>query len=354
MRRWQSIRRLFRRDPARGAAEIAFWLLCVLAALAGGPAAVNGFPALASLLLPSGLFAAKAEGRPPASSVLMPMDFAVPGGRHATAVLTPVPARGLPDWLAERVARIRRGEPLGALPHETGTRPAIAIVIDDLGIDAIAARRAIALPRAVTLSFLPYPPATPELARAADAAGHQVLVHVPMEPEGREDPGPFALTTHLSAGEIARRLDWALARVPGFAGVNNHMGSRFTQDRGALIPVMRILAERRVFFLDSMTTPDSAALPLARLFGVAGGQRDVFLDDEIFVKAIDGQLAEAERVARANGIAIAIGHPHRETLDALAQWTASAEARGFALVDAKDAIRFQAERAARRYAAAHP
>ena len=91
-----------------------------------------------------------------------------------------------------------------------------------------ATRRAIALPKAMTLSFLPYGDDTPALARAGGRAGHQVIVHVPMEPEGREDPGPMALRTDLSAGENLRRLDWALSRVPGHVGINNHMGSRFT------------------------------------------------------------------------------------------------------------------------------
>ncbi len=222
--------------------------------------------------------------------------------------------------------------------------PVIALVLDDLGSDIAATRRAIRLASPATLSFLPYPDATPMLAREAERAGHQVLVHVPMEPEGRDDPGPNALLTGLSAGEIGRRLVWALGRVPGFSGINNHMGSRFTADRSALLPVVEILADRHVFFLDSRTTPNSAVIPLSHAFGVASAGRDVFLDDEQTMSAVDAELAVTERIAREQGVAIAIGHPHATTLAALEVWLA--RLRGFELVPVSTAIRLKTEREA--------
>jgi polysaccharide deacetylase 2 family uncharacterized protein YibQ len=204
--------------------------------------------------------------------------------------------------------------------HAALASPAIAIVIDDLGNDVAAARRAIALPKQVTLSFLPYPDATPGLAQEAAKAGHEILVHVPMEPEGGEDAGPMALNVGLSSGEITRRLDWALARVPGFSGINNHMGSRFTADRTALIPVMQAVAVRHVFFLDSRTTPKSQIVDVAQSFGVATAVRDIFLDDENTHVSVAEELRLAEVRAKERGFAIAIGHPHPATLSALETW----------------------------------
>jgi hypothetical protein len=219
--------------------------------------------------------------------------------------------------------------------------PQIAIVIDDMGSVTATNRRAIALPAAVSLSFLPYPDTTPELAREAAKAGHEILVHVPMEPMGTNDPGPNALLTQLPAAEIVRRLDWALGRVPGYDGINNHEGSKFTADRAALIPVVEDLASRHLFFLDSYTTPASLVVPLSRAFGVMSATRDVFLDDVQTPGAIGVQLAETEARARHDGVVIAIGHPHPATLDALAAWTKKLQ--GFELVPVREAIRLKTE-----------
>jgi polysaccharide deacetylase 2 family uncharacterized protein YibQ len=232
--------------------------------------------------------------------------------------------------------------------HSGDRRPAVAIVIDDLGNDVAAARRAIALPKDVTLSFLPYPDATPMLAREAIRAGHQILLHMPMEAEGDEDAGPMALRIGQPAAEITQRLDWAFSRVPGLSGINNHMGSRFTADRTALIPVMQAVAARKIFFLDSRTTPDTQVVPVAQSFGVESGARDVFLDDETSHTSVAGELRVAEAHARQGGVSIAIGHPHPATLDAIETWLRSGVTRRVALVTAGEAIRLKNAHAALR------
>jgi uncharacterized protein len=308
------------RDALAG--KIAFWLVVLLAMGIAGRAALSGLPALAVLLAP-GLTAAQRDE--PARTISLPV----------AANVRPPQAPAFPD----------------RLPGLARSRPAIAIVIDDLGADVAATRRAIMLPRAVNLSFLPYPQDTPMLAREAAQRGHQILAHVPMEPEGHDDPGPNALRADLAADEISRRLDWALSRVPGYSGINNHMGSRFTQDRTALVPVMERLADARVFFLDSRTTPNSVVVPVARSFGVASAARDVFLDDIETSDAVAAQLTETEARARTNGVAIAIGHPHAVTLDMLAAWSARIEARGFQLVIVSVAIRMKSEREAKKVSA---
>ena len=333
------------KDTSRLPGEMAFWLVLALAIVVGGGSALRGAPALARLLVPPGLMAAQAENASPARDVSLAIRVAANASPYSPQVLTPVASRGFPDWLMERI-RDLRGELSSPPPARL---PVIAIVIDDVGADAAAAHRAMALPKPVSLSFLPYPDETPKLAREAVRSGHQILLHMPMEPEGNDDPGPNALTTNLDAHEIIRRLEWALARVPGYSGMNNHMGSLFTQDRAALVPVMERLADLHVFFLDSRTTPKSAVVPLARMFGVASAGRDVFLDDVETKPAIMAQLAETEARAKEQGVAIAIGHPHQVTLDALAAWTR--ELHGFELVPVSVAIRFKTEEEAKRISA---
>ncbi len=321
---------------------MAFWLVLALAIVVGGSRALVGAPALARLLVPQGLMAAEAQNALPRHEVSLPVRVAAYASPYRPQVLTPVAAHGFPAWLQERIRDLRSGKSL-APPARL---PAIAIVIDDVGADVGAAHRAMALPEGVSLSFLPYPDETPGLAREAVRRGHQVLLHMPMEPEGNEDPGPGALTTNLDGREIVRRLDRALARVPGHAGINNHMGSLFTQDRAGLVPVMERLSDLHVFFLDSRTTAKSVVVPLARMFGVASAGRDVFLDDVETRAAIAAQLAKTEAHAKEDGIAIAIGHPHDVTLDALAAWVK--DLRGFRLVPVSVAIRMKTEEAARR------
>lgn len=323
--------------------EAIFWLVLALAVALGGRYALAGMPMLMSALVPPGLMAAEA-GPPVKAVAAFPITVRADSGLYAPRVLAAGP--GFPQWLEARVAFAKT---TGVSSDGVVTRPvpAIAIVIDDLGADGIDTRRAIALPKAVSLSFLPYPAAAPQFAREALRAGHQILVHVPMEPDGRTDPGPNALLTSLDAAANNARLDWALSRIPGFSGINNHEGSRFTADRAALIPVMAHIADRHVFFLDSRTSADTQVVTLARAFGVASAGRDVFLDDTISPQAIAAQLARAETIAREQGVVIAIGHPHPETMDALARWTAEAASRGYELVTARDAIRLKTEREVR-------
>ena len=210
--------------------------------------------------------------------------------------------------------------------------PAIAIVIDDCGVDESRTRAAMALPAAMTLAFLPYPAASSLLSHQAHNFGHEILVHLPMEPKGAENPGPMPLTAGLSDVEFSRRLAWSLSRVSDYDGASNHMGSRFTASREALLPLMRELSARKLFFLDSRTTPDTQAEKVARESGMLTGARDVFLDNDETAPAVERALARVEDQARVHGSAIAIGHPHAETLAALKLWSKDVEARGFRLV----------------------
>jgi hypothetical protein len=219
-----------------------------------------------------------------------------------------------------------------AAPRAAG-RPMIAIIIDDMGPDQKNARRAMTMAAPMTLSFLPYADnLTPMVARAR-ANGHEVLLHLPMEPDNGyiHRPGPNSLRTGLDRAELDRRLAWNLDRFKGYVGVNNHMGSRFTADAQALRPVIAELRRRGLLFLDSRTTTNSAGRRLALQAGVPYGARDIFLDNERSAERVAAQLRRVEEMARRNGAAIAIGHPHDETLSVLEHWIDDLKQRGFVL-----------------------
>ncbi len=201
------------------------------------------------------------------------------------------------------------------------TLPWVAVVLDDLGLDEAVTRRVIALPPPLTLSFLPYGKNVAAHAAAARAAGHEVMVHVPMEPNATgTDPGPNALLADLTDTELQRRLVQAIQAVPGAVGINNHMGSRLTRDMVAMDRVMTVLLARGLLFLDSRTTAQSVALSSAVRNQVPAVERDVFIDHQDDPEAIRLQLAALEQVALGRESAIGIGHPRPNTLDALAEW----------------------------------
>lgn len=210
-------------------------------------------------------------------------------------------------------------------------RPWIAIVIDDLGLDRKRSARTVALPGPLTLAWLPYAHDVTKQAQVARAHGHEILLHAPMQPQGKENPGPNALTVDLSSEEIRKRVNAGLVLLPEAVGLNNHMGSRFTRDAAAMAPVVAELKSRGQLFLDSRTALNSIAGDVARAAGVPTALRDVFLDNEPIPAAVAERLAETEAIARRRGQAIAIGHPHEVTLDALEPWLRGLAARGFVL-----------------------
>jgi hypothetical protein len=171
--------------------------------------------------------------------------------------------------------------------------------------------RAIALPRPITLAILPYGNNLAGLVARARTAGHEVMLHLPMEPRALDaDPGPNALLTGLPEGELDRRIAVNLGRLNGYVGVNNHMGSRFTASARDMRRVMVALRARDLLFLDSLTTGRSTGHGLAREFGIPTVVRDIFLDNDRAPASIRRQLARTVARARGHGHAIAIGHPY--------------------------------------------
>jgi polysaccharide deacetylase 2 family uncharacterized protein YibQ len=231
----------------------------------------------------------------------------------------------LPQWRRNAVAA----------PAADG-RYRIAVIIDDLGLSPAAFNRVAALPAPLTLAIMSYAEEAPKLALAARRAGHEVLVHVPMEPEGNVNPGPHALTTEQTREAFEQQLAWDLDRFEGYVGINNHMGSRVTASTERMSWLFEELERRGLMFVDSRTTKETVAPMLAEHFGLPFAERDVFLDNEFDAEAVEAQLRILESEARKYGYAVAIGHPHAGTIAALKAWLPTLANRGYVLVPISD------------------
>jgi polysaccharide deacetylase 2 family uncharacterized protein YibQ len=190
--------------------------------------------------------------------------------------------------------------------------PKIAIVIDDLGYDRHIAQEFIDLQAPLTLSFLPQAPHAKEMALLARKRGKGTLLHLPMEPLDypRTNPGPGALLLSMSVNEILQIIDNDFNEFSFVQGANNHMGSRFTENREKMAVVLEFLKKRNLFFLDSLTTPQSVVPALAEDLGVKYLQRNIFLDNEVAEGPIRQQLEKLIQVAQARGFAVGCGHPY--------------------------------------------
>lgn len=192
-------------------------------------------------------------------------------------------------------------------------------MIDDLGNDRAAIERIARWPFPVAGAVLPALPGSASAARDLRLAGKQVLLHLPMEPRRYPEmqPGPGVVLRSQSEEEIARTIETDLDTVPGAAGVSNHMGSAATADSRVMRAVTRVLARRGLFFVDSRTTGATVAREAARQDRVPSVSRRVFLDDVATERAVETRLAEAVSDARAEGFALALGHPYPSTLAVL-------------------------------------
>lgn len=213
-------------------------------------------------------------------------------------------------------------------------KPRLALVIDDMGDDLGRAKEFFSLSIPVSAAIIPFRPHSAEVARLAEKMRRVHLLHMPMEPKDNHvaGQGQGMIPADASAAEAARLLDAALASVPNAAGINNHMGSRATESPKLMEGVMRHLARKGLFFLDSMTSPASVGGEKAAEARIPWGARDVFLDNENDAAALDRQIAQAVAVALRKGHAVAIGHDRPATLAALKRWERRFEKEGVEIV----------------------
>lgn len=203
-----------------------------------------------------------------------------------------------------------------------GEEPKLVIVMDDLGASRSAVHDLLALNYPVTFAFWPHGGHTREGALAAHAKGREIIVHLPMEPIGypKVKPGPNVLLTSMDASRIRAITEGAIRAVPHATGLNNHMGSRFTQHAPGVDVVLEVLRRRGLFMLDSLTHSRSLFAAEAKRLGIGHHRRNVFLDVTHSKAKVLEALRKAEHIAQISGQAVAIGHPLPETLAALKDW----------------------------------
>jgi polysaccharide deacetylase 2 family uncharacterized protein YibQ len=240
--------------------------------------------------------------------------------------------------------------PLGPLPRvaDDGRKPMtayagaasagkirIAIVVTGLGLSAKATQGALAgLPPAVTVGLLPYASDAPRWLSAARARGHEVVLQVPMEPFDfpDSDPGPHTLRTGSATSANTERLNWALTRFTGYAGVANLLGDRFLSDSDALAPVLTSLSRRGLYFYDTGSTLRSVVPTVAGGLGAPFAQGAATLDTIQTALEIDRRLAELENTARTHGSAVGTAFVYPVSVERIALWAKGLQSRGFVLV----------------------
>lgn len=195
----------------------------------------------------------------------------------------------------------------------------LSIVIDDFGYRPHQENQVLALPSAISVAVLPNAPHAREMATKAHNSGREVLIHLPMAPLSKQPLEKDTLRPEMSQGEIERIIREAVDKVPYAVGLNNHMGSAMTSSLPGMEKVMQALGRYNLYFLDSMTIGNSQAMRAANGTGVKVIKRRVFLDDTQNEADIRMQFNRAIALARRNGSAIAIGHPHPTTVRVLQQ-----------------------------------
>lgn len=206
--------------------------------------------------------------------------------------------------------------------------PRLVIVIDDLGESTQTAYRLARLSFPVSFSVLPFTTHAKEVADIARQNNRELLLHLPCEPlDPKINSGPGTLRVAMSPAQLEQTLVANLARLPEVDGVNNHMGSRLTQEVQAMHIVLAHLKGRGKFFIDSLTTSKSCIAGVSAELGLPYRRRHIFLDNTAKKQAILLQLKKAEALAQKNGLAVAIGHPYPETLAALEDWNTTRDRR---------------------------
>lgn len=202
-------------------------------------------------------------------------------------------------------------------------RPKVSVIIDDLGYDRNMAESLMTLGLPLSYSILPNAPATERIVISACHKNCEIMLHLPMQPKNypRLNPGPGTLLLSMDANEILEILSKDLERVAGARGVNNHMGSSFTENREKMLIILEELKRRNLFYIDSRTTANSIALELARQIGLAAQRRNVFLDNDPTLPSIRVQFERLLGISRQRGVAVGIAHPYEETVAILKEFS---------------------------------
>jgi len=207
----------------------------------------------------------------------------------------------------------------------------VAIVIDDIGYRA-SDKGVLTIPGNITYAILPQTPYGKRIAEIAHSREHDVILHIPMESRHGKKLGPGALTSDMDESSFKSSLAQSFQEFPFALGMNNHMGSHLTTLEQPMEWTMEFLKERELLFLDSVTSPRSLGRTIAGKFGVPAMSRHVFLDNHLTHDYIAHQFKQLIAKAQKHQVAIAIAHPHPETVIALKRLIPQLKANNIELV----------------------
>lgn len=290
-----------------------------------------------------GYFIFRSGPTPPS---IQPAELKQPHSVPRTEPQASVPAKPAPQHpsssahLYPSPRRIVPVEKHGEIRSVAGTAK-LAIIIDDMGTTLQEARSLAAIGVPLTFSIIPGLRSYREVSSFAASNGIEIMIHIPMQsqgwPERRLEPN--GLLVSMSDADIRARLDDFTKSLPNALGVNNHMGSEFTEHEDKMRVVIDVLKGRGLFFIDSVTSPKTVGVRLAQEIGVKSSRRNVFLDNEQNDAYIRGQIRQAVKLASKTGRAIAICHPHPATIQTLAVVLPDLQKQGITLVPASQLVR---------------
>lgn len=222
----------------------------------------------------------------------------------------------------------------------------VAFVIDDWGYNKRNIDLVFQIDRPLTISILPNLRYSTDIAeRVTGNSRHDIILHLPFESKGNMVVEINTIRTDMEERQILSILGDDIESVPGLIGVSNHQGSKATEDERVMRIVLGELKKRKLFFLDSLTTPDSASSDVAHDIRVRFVQRDVFLDLtdqtdlEHFESYIRKQIKELAGVALTKGSAVGIGHNKLTTLNVIKDSIPELERQGIRIVPLKELVR---------------
>jgi len=224
--------------------------------------------------------------------------------------------------------------------EEVNFVPKISFIIDDLGYEKEIAQKIIELDFPVTLSILPFLQNSEYIAEEGNKNNQEIMLHLPMEPNNSNiDPGPGAIKSYMSEEEIRQTVRSSIFDFPYVIGVNNHMGSKITENREIMKIILEEIRRYNLFFIDSMTSKNSIAYKLAQEMGVKTAVRSVFLDNKNDMEYIKKQISEAREIALKDGEAIAIGHSRINTFYVLKRMVPELIKTGIEIVPASQLVK---------------
>lgn len=222
----------------------------------------------------------------------------------------------------------------------------LAVIIDDLGNGMKGTEEIMSMPVKLTVAIMPFLPTTEVDARRAHEQGHDVLLHLPMEPKHGNPKwlGPGAILSNLTSEEVRNRVEAAIDNVPYAIGINNHMGSKITGDERVMSIILDICRERGLFFIDSRTNYRSVVPKLAEVKGMPEVHNEIFLDDLHTEQHISGQLRKVQEKLMQGGRCVTIGHVGTQgmkTATVLKQFIPQFQKQGVTFVGISDLVREQ-------------